>query len=151
MKWNQPSILGYSDTCTVKLDFDDTDFKTVKYWAYRTKNWFRLNGFIILKSSEKNYHVVFDRPVSWTENFRIMSWVSILSKKGKLKDYALMQGIKGSSTLRFSPKGNKPSPRIVYRYGEQDDEIKGFLQFRGKIRDIKAKTSIELATSEKTT
>ena len=22
MKWNQPSILGYSHTCTVKLDFD---------------------------------------------------------------------------------------------------------------------------------
>jgi hypothetical protein len=85
VKWNQPSILGYSDTCTVKLDFDDTDFRTVKYCA---------RGFIILRSSEKSYHVVFDRPVSWSENFRIMSWVAILSKNCKLKDYCLMQGIK---------------------------------------------------------
>ena len=29
-------ILGYSDISTVKLDFDDTEFRTVKYWAFRT-------------------------------------------------------------------------------------------------------------------
>lgn len=38
---------------TVKLDFDKTTFKTVKYWALKTCRWFRLNGLIILKLSKK--------------------------------------------------------------------------------------------------
>ena len=35
-------LLGYSDTETVKLDFDDASFRKVKYWAFRTMRRFRL-------------------------------------------------------------------------------------------------------------
>jgi hypothetical protein len=108
----------------VKLNFDGVTFKTVKYWAERACSWFKLEGFIILKSSEKHYHVVFNRSVTWVKNVHIINWVAIESQIGKLKDYALMQGIKESSTLRISQKGEKPSPKIVYRYGNQDGEIK---------------------------
>ena len=45
-------ILGYSHTSTVKLDFDDAEFKTVKHWALRAMKWFKLRGFIILKSTK---------------------------------------------------------------------------------------------------
>jgi hypothetical protein len=44
-----------------------------------------------------------------------MNWVALESHHEKLKDYAIMQGIKESSTLMVSPKGDKPSPRIVFR------------------------------------
>jgi len=107
-------ILGYTDTATVKLDFDDTSFRTVRYWAFRTMRWFNLHGFIILKSRANCYHVVFDRAVSWSKNLHIVAWVSLLSRNERVTTYCLMQCIKESSTLRVSPKGEKPSPRIVY-------------------------------------
>jgi len=120
--------LGISDEVTVNLDFDDTPFKTVKYWAERAYSWFKLEGFIILKSSKDHYHVIFDRRVIWRKNVHMMSWIAIESQIGKLKDYVLMQCIKESSTLRVEPKGEKPFPRIVYRYGKQDGEIINFLK-----------------------
>lgn len=123
-------LLGYSDKSTVKLDFDDVPFKTVKYWSKRAYYWFDLDGIIFLRSSPNHYHAVFNRPVTWRENVHIMSWVAIESQLLKLKDYALMQGIKESSTLRIGPKGDKPRPRIVGRFGNQDKEINEFLNYR---------------------
>jgi hypothetical protein len=35
-KWNRNFILGYSDTETVKLDFDRMPLRMIKYWALRT-------------------------------------------------------------------------------------------------------------------
>jgi hypothetical protein len=112
-------MLGFSDCETVKLDFDDIRFRTVRYWASRAMKWFRLKGFLILKSSKNRYHVVFDREVSWSENIRIVAWVVLQSHSGSLCKWFLMQCIKGCSTLRVSSKCEKPSPRIVYRFGKQ--------------------------------
>jgi hypothetical protein len=50
-----------------------------------------------------------------------------------------MQCIKESSTLRVSEKREKASPRIVFRYGKQDKQIKGFLDFRDFIKRIERK------------
>jgi len=135
-KWNLNSILGCTDDETVMLDFDNTPFKTVRYWALRTMRWHKLEGFIILKSSKDNYHVVFNRSVLWTENMRIVAWVSLLSHNSMLQKWFVMQCIKEGSTLRVSPKRNKPSPRIVYRYGKQDREIRSFLAYRNLIKNI---------------
>ncbi|MFX0200390.1 MAG: hypothetical protein ACFFCW_30090 [Candidatus Hodarchaeota archaeon] len=134
--WSHNSILGFTDTETVLLDFDNTTLKTVKYWARRAMNWFKLGGFIILKSSERNYHIVFDRPVSWSENMKVVAWVALLSQRRELQRWLLMQCIKMSSTLRVSPKLEKPSPRIVYREGAENNQIAGFLRSRRKIKDI---------------
>ena len=134
-------ILGYSDTETVKLDFDNTAFCLVKYWAFKAMRKFRLEGFIILKSSESSYHVVFNRPVSWSENMRVLAWVSLLSHNEALTKYLLMQCIKESSTLRVSEKQEKASPRIVFRQAKQDEQIKSFLEFRGILKGIERKLS----------
>lgn len=135
-KSNPKPLLGYTDMETVKLDFDCVSFKTVRYWAFRIMRWFNLGAFIILKSSTKCYHVVFDRSVSWSENMRIVAWASLLSHNRGLVKYLQMQCIKESSTLRVSPKGEKPSPRIVYRYGKQDGEIRNFINYRKVIKSI---------------
>jgi hypothetical protein len=125
---------GYSDTETVMLDLDHMTFNSVKYWAVKTMRWFKLEGFIILKSSKNCYHVVFNRKVSWTENMHIVAWVSLLSHCKGLVNWFLMQCIKESSTLRVSPKGEKPSPRIVHRYGRQNGGIHNFLHHRKLIK-----------------
>lgn len=147
-KWNHKSVLGITDDETVMLDFDNTPFKWVKYWALRAMSRFKLKGFIILKSSKSNYHVVFDRKVSWRENVGIMAWVCLQSKHKKLTGWFIMQCIKGASkggsTLRVSPKGDKPMPRVVYRYGEQDGQIREFLNLRRFVRNIIRKETLNL-------
>lgn len=47
-----------------------------------------------------------------------------------------MQYRKGLSTLRTSYKGDKNSPRIVYRYGKQNGQINDFLHYRKLIKNI---------------
>lgn len=132
---------------TVRLDFDDSSLDEVKYWAFRAMNWFKLEGFIILRSSIKayvvkikgetvhcfrkaSYLVVFNRKVKWDLNVRIMNWVALESGNEGLRNYVRMQCIKRSSTVRVSPKQNKPYPRIVYRYGKQDGQVAKFLETR---------------------
>ena len=43
-------------------------------------------------------------------------------------------GIKETSTLKVSPKGDKPFPRIVHREGERDGHIRKFLLTRRFIK-----------------
>jgi hypothetical protein len=130
----EPPMLGYTDKSTVKLDFDDVSFKFVKYWALRTLEWVRLRGFIVLKSSKNHYHVLFDRSVTWKKNVHAMAWVCLESKNKGLVRWFLMQCIKESSTLRLSPKKAKASPRIVFRFGNQDNEITSFLKYRKLVK-----------------
>jgi len=130
----EPPMLGYTDKSTVKLDFDNVSFKFVKYWALRTMNWFKLRAFIILKSSKNHYHVLFDRSVTWKKNIHIMAWVWIESKNEGLGKWFAMQCIKESSTLRLSPKKEKSSPRIVFRFGNQDNETTNFLKYRKLVK-----------------
>jgi hypothetical protein len=134
--WNRNSIIGFSDTETVKLDFDNTPFKNVKYWAERAMNWHKLGGFIILKSSENCYHVLFNRSVSWSENTRIVAWVALQARNQGLTGWFIMECIKESSTLRISPKRNKPPPRIVFRLGKQDQQLKIFVRNRHLIKEF---------------
>jgi hypothetical protein len=132
----EPPMLGYTDKSTVKLDFDDTPFKIVKCWALRTMKWFKLKGFIILRSSKSHYHVVFDRSVTWEKNMHIVAWIALESRNPKLQRYLAMQCIKESSTLRVSSKREKPSPRIVLHFGRQSGEIKNFLKTRRLVNRI---------------
>ncbi|UCE16679.1 MAG: hypothetical protein JSV12_03485 [Candidatus Bathyarchaeota archaeon] len=135
-EWNRHFVLGYTDEETVMLDFDSTSFKTVKYWALRALKWFKLEGFIILKSSLNNYHVVFNRTVSWKQNMKIVAWVALQCHNRLVEKWFLMQCIKEGSTLRISPKLDKPSPRIVFRYGKENGQIESFLRFRGLMKNI---------------
>jgi hypothetical protein len=146
-------VWGDWDKETVRLDFDLTPLGEVKLWAYRVCFWFKLQGFIILRSSVKeyvvkkkdriiyrylknSYHVVFNRPVRWETNVKIMNWAGLESGNVDLQRYVRMQCIKGSSTLRVAPKGDKPSPRVVFRYGSQDHQIKCFLKYRRLVKRI---------------
>ena len=130
------SIFGITDTESVKLDLDNVPFEQVKSIALATLRHFRLGGFLILKSSSKSYHVVFNRTVSWSKNVGIVAWVCLKWKIRKLTEWLIMQCIKRASTLRVTSKGNKPSPRIVFRFEKQDKQIKVFLLERRRIKRI---------------
>jgi len=142
-------IDGITLTDTVMLDFDDTPFKTVKDWAKRTCFWFKLMGFIILKSSKNCYHVVFDRAVTWEENVSIMAYVCLISKHEKLTGWFILQCRKKASTLRVSDKKDKPMPRIVFRYGSQKGRIAEFLRFRKLVKGIVRKLDLESSREDR--
>ena len=55
------------------------------------------------------------------------------SQNKSLIRYALMQGIKESSTLKMRLKGGKLYPKVVYRWGKQDGQVKAYLKERRKI------------------
>ena len=141
-------VLGYSDTSTVMDDLDNVTFKTAKWLAFKALRWFKhdhqgkidLEGFIILRSSPKHYHLVFNAPVSWSKNLHIIAWIAQRIKNRSLNAYVIMQCIKESSTLRLGFKGDKPSPRIVFRYGKQDKQIKSFLKYRRLILKLEKRT-----------
>jgi len=115
--------------------------KAVKYWAREVMNRFDLGGFLILKSSEGCYHVVFNRRVLWRENMSIVAWTSLYSDSESMRKWFLMQCIKEASTLRVSLKGCKSSPRIIYREGKQEGQIVEFLEWRELIKNILRKLS----------
>jgi len=54
-----------------------------------------------------------------------------------------MQCIKKASTLRVGPKGEKMTPRIVYREGLEDGQIAGFIAHRNLIKRIMNKHTLE--------
>lgn len=66
----------------------------------------------------------------------IVAWTSLYSDSESMRKWFLMQCIKNGSTLRVSPKGRKPSPRIVYRKGEQDCQIAEYLEWRNVVKNI---------------
>jgi hypothetical protein len=130
------AIVGYTDTSTVKLDCDKFTYKKTKYTALRVCKWFKLQGFIILKSSYKNYHVLFNKAVSWRQNQAVMGWACYITGFNlPLLRYLAMQCIKKSSTLRISGKGRKKPPKVIYRYGLQNCMIRHYLRTRREIRD----------------
>jgi hypothetical protein len=124
-------ILAFTDRYTVKLDLDETSYKTALHYAERVNRWFRLEGYLILRSSKGNYHAVFNKPVTWEKNVRVMAWACFISKfKPSLSRWFVMQCIKRSSTLRFGKKREKPHPKIVYRHGREDMRIAVYLKSR---------------------
>jgi hypothetical protein len=130
-----PVVLGNWGVRTVQVDFDNVCLDDVKYWGKRACYWHKLNGFIILRSSNRHYHVVFDRTVAWATNVKVMCWIALESGNINLQKYALMQGIKKTSTLRIGNKGKKKPPKIIYRFGKQDNQIRKFLDNRAFILD----------------
>lgn len=129
-----PSV-GFTDQETVKLDLDNMGFSEVKYWAsYACKEW-KLDGYLLLKSSERNFHVVFNRSVEWNENVKVMAWVCRETKNEGLRRWFYEQVLRGDSTLRIGSKTVikddkeivKPPPQPVLCVGERNHRIFLFL------------------------
>jgi len=136
-----PVIVGIDEKHTVMVDLDNMSFRKVKNLAESACSHFKLGGIIILKSSPNHYHVVFDKPMRyWSDVLRVISWIGILADNPNVWKWVCMQAIKKTCTLRVSEKptknGFKPKPRIVYRYGSQNQRIKAFLGKRKEILNI---------------
>jgi len=74
----------------------------------------------------------------------IVAWISLLFHNQSLGRWHTMQCIKEGSTLRISSKYEKPSPRIVYHEGNQDQQIREFLVQRKLIKRIIKKNELNI-------
>jgi hypothetical protein len=127
---NPDNVLGYTDRETVKLDMDSMKLSEVMKWAKLACSVYDLTGFMILESSKDSYHVLFDDTVAWSRNVSIMAGLALITKHTPYVTWALLQCRKGCSTLRISPKGEKPTPKIVYKWGNQSDEIPNYFKYK---------------------
>lgn len=107
-------IIGYTSDHTAMLDLDGLNRNAVKDLAEKLLWRFKLQGYIILKSSCDGWHVIFDRRVSWKNALRVIFAAPPCRRRwhGHLS-WAELQAIKGFATLRISGKGHKMSPRIM--------------------------------------
>jgi len=129
-------FVGITDDETVMLDLDNCTFKQAQALGLRIMQWHKLGGLALLRSSKGHYHLIFDRRVDWSENIKVVAWAALVSHNAGLNKWLIMQCIKQASTLRIQPKRNKPAPRLVYKYGSQQQQIKAFLEFRTMVRKI---------------
>jgi hypothetical protein len=120
-----------ASSSTMMLDLEYMCLEEAKCWAEKTMKKFRLSGYRLFESSERHYHVVFDRTVSWPENVSIVAWVCNELSLQPLTQWFLLQCIKKESTLRISAKGKKPSPKPIYREGITARNSKKALALQG--------------------
>lgn len=66
----------------------------------------------------------------------ILASVCLASKHRGLTKWFLLQCTRQGLTLRVSAKGEKSSPRPVFRFGKRDNEIRNFLRKRREVREI---------------
>ena len=156
-------VLGDFDDDILKIDFDERYYYEVyRLCMILVKKYPVLdNGFIILQSSTKthkikkignslpdvsndvvysyklrSFHAVFNGVVSKDEINSILAWLCEKVKDWNLIKWFHMQLIKGTYTLRIGFKGKKRPPIIVKRYGNQDKQIRKFLENRNFILEF---------------
>ena len=114
--------VGFVSNRGVMLDLDHTTLNSSKRLAEALCKRYRLEGYIIVRSSPKNYHIVFNRKnISWRKTMHII--FSIV----KAISWSCHQAFHGNMTLRISCK-NGCFPEVVYRKGKRDKLVKEYLE-----------------------
>jgi hypothetical protein len=133
-------VYGFTTTKGLLLDLDNTTLKESSAIAEKYMNRFRLEGYLILRSSENNYHVVFNRYLTWKKTleylFKIV-WRYHYHEHGvkpSLTSWAILQACKGSETLRISTKNHKRMPRIVRKHGATDKLCKDYVEYMEELQ-----------------
>jgi len=115
-------VIGFMTNRGVVLDLDNMKFKKAKWLAQKLCRQYKLEGYLLIKSSEKNYHVVFNRYLTWKTITKI-----IFSQYEALR-WAVFQMPHGYLTLRISRKNGKNKPKILLKIGKTDKLIKDYLE-----------------------
>jgi hypothetical protein len=139
MKTKPKFVYGFTTGHGLLLDLDNTTLKETRNITEKYMKRFKLEGYMILKSSQNNYHVVFNKYLSWKKVlsclFKIV-WYYHYHKHGakpNLTYWAILQACKQSETLRISTKKRKNAPKIISTKGKTDKLIRDYLEFMEKV------------------
>ena len=122
--------IGFVTTRGVLLDLDNMTFRKAKWIAEKLLKEYRLQGFLLVKSSEKSYHVVFNRYLSWKKI------TEVPFSRYECVRYAVQQVQNGHLTLRISPKNGRNKPKILVTTGKTDKLIKDYLEVFTKFQKV---------------
>jgi len=128
-------VMGFTTNKGLMLDLDNTSLRETRKIADKYFKRFKLEGYLIIRSSQNNYHIIFNRYLTWKktiENLFKIVWLYHYHKRGQkpnLTYWAILQACKGSATLRISTKKHKRVPSVVLFYGKTDKLINDYLQY----------------------
>jgi hypothetical protein len=114
--------IGFNTDRGVLLDLDNMTFRSALRTAETLLKQYRLEGFLLIKSSPKNYHVVFNRYLSWKKI------TMIVCSKYECLRWAIFKLREGQLTLRISKKNGKNKPKVVRQMGKSDKLVKDYLE-----------------------
>ena len=118
----QGFCIGFITTKGVLLDLDNMTFRKAKWIVETLMRKYKLEGFLLIRSSAKSYHAVFNKYLSW----RTIS--KVLFSRYECVRYAVMQMQNGHMTLRINRKNGKNQPKTLLKVGKTDKLIKDYLE-----------------------
>jgi len=127
---NTGYCVGFNTNRGLILDLDNMRFKKALWLAETLMKKHKLEGFLLIKSSDKNYHAVFNRCLSWKTTTKI------LFSQYECLRWAVFQMKEGQLTLRISKKNNENKPKILLKVGKTDKLIKNYLEIYEKFKDF---------------
>jgi hypothetical protein len=122
--------VGFMTDRGVILDLDNMKYRKALAIASDLCKKYRLEGFLLVMSSPKNYHAVFNRYLSWRKITKI------LFSRLECQRWGAFQMMQGELTLRISKKNGENKPKIVYRVGKEDKLIKEYLEVYEEFKDF---------------
>jgi hypothetical protein len=105
-----PYCIGFNTDRGSVLDLDNMKYRKALKITKDLYKSYRLQGYLLIRSSPKNYHAVFNRYLSWR---RIMK---ILFSRYECVRWGVFQMMQGQLTLRISKKNGKDSLRSCVRW-----------------------------------
>jgi hypothetical protein len=133
----QGYCIGFNTDRGVILDLDNMKFKKALWIANTLMERYKLEGFLLIRSSRKNYHVVFNRYLSWK------TITKILFSQYECIRYAVFQMKEGMLTLRVSTKNGKDRPKILLTVGKTDKLIAEYLEAYGIAEEHEREMSVK--------
>jgi hypothetical protein len=113
--------IGFCTDKGLMLDLDNMTLTKARRIAEALMKRYRLEGYLLIESSERNYHVVFNRYLRWKTILKIVFSQVVCIRWG------IHQARKGYLTLRISRKNNRNKPKILMEVGKTDKLINEYL------------------------
>ena len=114
--------VGFNTDRGLVLDLDNMKYRKALRITEDLCKSYKLQGYLLIRSSPKSYHAVFNRYLSWRKITKI------LFSRYETVRYAVFQMMSGHLTVRISKKNGKDKPKIVRQMGKSDKLVKDYLE-----------------------
>jgi hypothetical protein len=121
--------IGFNTDRGLVLDLDNMKYRKALRITEDLCKSYRLQGYLLIKSSPKSYHAVFNRYLSWRKITKI------LFSRYETVRYAVFQMMSGHLTVRISKKNGKDKPKIVRQMGKSDKLVRDYLEVYETFKD----------------
>jgi predicted kinase len=115
-------VVGFMTNKGLIMDLDNVTYRKVKWLAQHLCRQYKLEGYIIVLSSPRSYHLIFNRYLQW----RVIT--KILFRQYETLRWAVFQMQSGYLTLRISKKNGENKPKIVFKTGKTDKLIAEYME-----------------------